>query len=103
MSAVAEIALFPLDKGESVSRHVAAAVRIIMDSGLEYRVGPMGTCIEGEPEEVLDVAKKCMLSICGESERVYMVLKMDYRRKASGMIKSKVESLEKKLGEELKK
>jgi len=48
MSAIAEIAIFPLDKGMHLSRYVDGAIEEIRESGLPYRTGPMGTCVEGD-------------------------------------------------------
>ena len=43
-----ELSMSPMDKGPSVSKWVARSLEIIDRSGLDYRLGPMGTCIEGE-------------------------------------------------------
>jgi uncharacterized protein YqgV (UPF0045/DUF77 family) len=48
MSVIVELALFPLDKGQSVGIYVARAVGIIRASGLACQLTPMGSCIEGE-------------------------------------------------------
>jgi uncharacterized protein (TIGR00106 family) len=98
MSALAELTIFPLDKGESVSPYVANAVRIIESSGLEYQLGPMGTCFEGDWEEVIAVAKESMDSLKNDCSRVYMVLKVDYRAGMDDRMKGKMESVRKILG-----
>ena len=97
MSALASLTIFPVDKGISVSSYVSKAVKIIKNSGLNYELGPMNTCIEGEWNEVMDVVNKCMEIIKSESSRVYMVLNVDYRDGEKGRIKKKVESIENKL------
>ncbi|MCP4136082.1 MAG: MTH1187 family thiamine-binding protein [bacterium] len=98
MSALAELTIFPTDKGESVSKYVAKAVEIIKSSGLDYEMGSMGTCIEGDWDRVMEVITLCMNALKQESSRVYMVLKMDYREGKSGRIKSKIESVNRHLG-----
>ena len=55
-----EFSMTPLTKGESVSKYVARSLDIIDKSGLEYRLNPMGTVIEGEWDEVFDVVRKCL-------------------------------------------
>jgi uncharacterized protein (TIGR00106 family) len=97
MSALAELSIFPLDKGDSLSEYVAEAVKIIESSGLDYSLGPMGTCIEGEWEAVLDCARRCMEAMKKKSNRIYMVMKVDYRADSSGRIEDKVESVKKRL------
>ena len=55
---LATIACFPTDKGKSVSKYVVESIKIIQKSGLDYKVGPMGTTIEGEITRVFNVIKK---------------------------------------------
>ncbi len=100
MSALADLTIFPLDKGESVSSHVAEAVNIIKASGLDYQMGPMSTCFEGDWDEVISVARECMNAMKNHCSRVYMVLKVDYREGMDNRMKGKVDSLKKKLGGE---
>ncbi|TFH38682.1 MAG: MTH1187 family thiamine-binding protein [Chrysiogenales bacterium] len=95
MSAIADLAIFPLDRGESVSSYVAEAVSIIKSSGLDHEIGPMGTCFEGEWDEVVGVAKECMDAMNNECSRVYMVLKVDYRKGMDNRMKGKLESIKK--------
>ena len=54
-----ELSMSPMDQGPSVSKWVARALEIIDRSGLDYRLGPMGTCIEGEWDEVMAVVRRC--------------------------------------------
>ncbi len=98
MSAIAELSIFPLDKGESVSSYVAEAVSIIRSSGLEHEIGPMGTCFEGEWDDVMAVVKECMDAMNNECNRVYMVLKVDYRKGLDNRMKGKLESIKKLMG-----
>ncbi|MBN2158290.1 MAG: MTH1187 family thiamine-binding protein [Spirochaetes bacterium] len=93
MSALAELSIFPLGKGESVSSYVAGAVAVVQSSGLDFQVGPMGTCFEGGWDDVLRVAGECMDSMKNGCNRVYMVLKVDYRADMDNRMKGKVESL----------
>lgn len=37
---------------EDTYAHIDAAIKVIVDSGLRYEVGALGTTIEGEPDEV---------------------------------------------------
>jgi uncharacterized protein (TIGR00106 family) len=97
MSVIVEFSIFPLDKGESLSRHVARALKIIKDSGLPYELNPMGTCVEGEWNEVMALVDRCFQELHKDSGRVYLALKADYRKGPSGRLKSKVESVREKL------
>jgi uncharacterized protein (TIGR00106 family) len=91
-----------MDKGESVGAYVAQVLDVIDKSGLPYKLGPLGTCIEGEWDEVMAVVKQCFDTLAGQSNRVAVTMKMDWRRGRSGSLDAKVESVERKLGRKLK-
>lgn len=97
MSVLVQLTIFPVDKGESLSDHVCTAVQIIKESGLSYELGPMGTSIEGEWEEIQNVVTKCFEALQEKSNRLYMVMTADYRRGANNRITDKVSSIEEKL------
>ncbi len=97
MSVLVDLAMFPTDKGESVSPYVSRIIRIIRDSGLPYRFGPMGTSIEGEWEEVMGLLTRCFEELKKDSNRIYMTMKVDYRKGEGGRIESKMRSVQSKL------
>jgi uncharacterized protein (TIGR00106 family) len=97
MSVIVEFSIFPMDKGESVSKEVARALQVIKNSGLPYELNPMGTCVEGEWQEVMALVDRCFQELQKDSGRVYLALKADYRKGPSGRLKSKVASIESKL------
>lgn len=94
---------FPVGKSESLSADVAEIIKIIDDSGIECQTTAMGTLVEGEWEEVMDLIKKCHHKLRETSTRVYTKISIDDREGASGRIKGKVASVEKRLGREVKK
>jgi len=97
MSVIVELSIFPMDKGESVSRQVSRAIKIIQESGLPHELNPMGTCIEGAWEAVMDVVDRCFQDLKKESNRIYMTIKADYRKGQSGRLKGKVVSIKEKI------
>mgnify|MGYP000449500151 CR=1 FL=1 len=99
MSVLAELSLFPVDKGESLSPYVTRMVRIIKNSGLDYTLHSMGTCLEGEWHQVMDVVNKCFRDLEQDCGRIYLTLKVDYRRGGSNRLVQKVESVQRQLGE----
>jgi uncharacterized protein (TIGR00106 family) len=99
MSVIAELAIFPLDKGESLSAYVIRAVEIITKSGLPHAVTPMGTCIEGRWEEVMDVITQCFRAFEKDCNRVYLTLKIDWRKAEGSRMNQKIASLQSKLAE----
>jgi uncharacterized protein (TIGR00106 family) len=86
--------LFPLGAQGSLSPYVAKAVGVIKDSGLPYQLGPMGTCIEGEWQEVMDVVTRCFNTLKEDQDRVYLTLKVDWRAGRASGLTSKTQSVE---------
>ena len=99
---LAEFSIWPMDKGESVSRYVARAVEIIDKSGLPYRLGPLGTCVEGDYDAVMSVIRACHEALAKDCRRIACTIKMDWRDGHDNMLESKIESVEKELGRKLK-
>ncbi len=97
-----EFSMSPLTKGDSVGKYVAGSLAIIEKSGLDYRLNPMGTVIEGPWDEVLSVVKACLTKMAKECDRVSTIVKIDYRKGATGRLTSKIASVEKHLGKKLK-
>jgi uncharacterized protein (TIGR00106 family) len=98
------VTMTPLGKGESVSKYVAKVVDIVDRSGLPYVITPMGTIIESNSwEEVMPVLEKGFDQIKEECARVSIVIKIDYRKGTSRRLKTKIDSLEKKLDRKLPK
>ncbi len=97
MSVLVELTIFPTDKGESVSPYVTRVVKIINECGLECKLGPMGTCIEGEWDEIMAVVTKCYRALEVDCDRIYMLMKADCRKGAVDRLNGKVHSVESKL------
>lgn len=93
-----EFSITPLGQGESVSAYVTRCVQVVAASGLDYELHAMGTIVEGELDQVLDVMKRCFEELQADCDRITCTAKFDYRRGASGRIRSKVRSVEEKLG-----
>ncbi|MBP1300085.1 MULTISPECIES: thiamine-binding protein [unclassified Curtobacterium] len=83
----------------SVHDAVAAAVRVVRESGLPNRTSSMFTEVEGEWDEVMDVVKRATEAVGAYGTRVSLVLKADVRPGHTGEIDGKLERLEAALGE----
>lgn len=83
----------------SVHDAVAAAVRIVRESGLPNQTDSMFTTLEGEWDEVFDVIKRATAAVATFGSRVSLVLKADIRPGRSGELTGKLERLEKALDE----
>lgn len=97
-----EFSMSPMDKGESVGKYVARSLEIIDKSGVDYRLNPMGTVLEGEWDRVFDVVKSCFERMSQDCNRITATIKVDYRKGHTGRLTGKVASVEKQLGRKLK-
>jgi uncharacterized protein (TIGR00106 family) len=82
------------DEQGSVSEAVAAAVRVVRESGLPNETSSMFTTIEGEWDEVFAVVKRAVEAVGQFSPRTSLVLKADVRPGATGQMQAKVERVE---------
>lgn len=69
---------------------VAAAVRVVRESGLPNRTSSMFTEIEGEWDEVMDVVKRATFEAGRYGSRVSLVLKADIRPGHVGELDGKI-------------
>jgi uncharacterized protein (TIGR00106 family) len=96
-----EFSVSPFDKGESLSKYVARSLDIIDKSGVTYQLTPMGTVLEREWDEVMEVVRRCFERMREDCNRISVSIKVDYREGKSGRLKGKIESVEKRLGRKL--
>jgi uncharacterized protein (TIGR00106 family) len=82
------------DDTGSVSEAVAAAVRVVRESGLPHETTSMFTSIEGEWDECMAVVKRAVDAVAAYGPRVGLVLKADIRPGHTGEMTGKVERLE---------
>lgn len=99
MSVIVNLALFPTDKGTSVSPYVARAVKAIEESGLPYDLHSMGTCIEGEWDEVMSLVGRCFKELEKDCDRIYLTLTADWRKGGPGRMESKVAAVKEQLAD----
>jgi uncharacterized protein (TIGR00106 family) len=96
-----DFSIFPVDHGASLSAYVARAVDLVDQSGLPYRMGPMGTTVEGEYDECMALVQRCFEAMSQDSDRVILQVKVDYRRGRDGALQSKTKAVEGHLGRKL--
>ena len=63
----------------------------------------MGTVIEGELDELLEVLRQCFEAMQADCDRITCTAKFDYRKGSRGRLETKVKSVEQKLGRPLRK
>ena len=94
---VCEFSIVPIGAGESLSAYVARCERIVRESGLPHRLTAMGTIIEGEWDDVLDVIRRCHMAVRADNRRVSTLIRIDDREGPRGRLEQKVRSVEEKL------
>ncbi|MDY7019682.1 MAG: MTH1187 family thiamine-binding protein [Chloroflexota bacterium] len=98
--AIAEISIIPIGtKNPSVSRHVAAAIKVLQcEKNVKYELTAMGTIVEGNLDNIIRVAKKMHEEAFGDGvARVLTSIKIDDRRDKHHNIEAKICSLKEKL------
>jgi uncharacterized protein (TIGR00106 family) len=99
MSVLMEFAMFPTDKGESVSSYVSEVIDMIRNTGYPYKLTAMGTIIETENiQEALEVINKAYNILEPHSKRIYSTVKFDIRKNSQNRLEGKIKSVEEKIG-----
>lgn len=100
MSILVSFAMFPTDKGDSVSPYVSRILKMFKESDVDYKLSAMGTVFETETmSEALHVINKAY-DLLEDCSRVYSVVNIDARKdKPKGRIKAKIDSIQSNIGE----
>lgn len=96
MTTIAAFSVTPLGLGEGVGEAVAAAVRVVRESGLPNETNAMFTNVEGSSvAEVLAVVGRAVDAVAELAPRVSVVVKIDHRPGApAGAMRAKVERID---------
>lgn len=100
MSVLMSYAMFPTDKGSSVSEFVSKVIKMVSESGYNYKLTAMGTIIETETlDQALEMVRKSYKVLEPYSERVYSTVTFDIQtNKPMGRLSGKIKSIENKIG-----
>jgi len=99
---LAGFSIAPFGVGDKLSKYVAGVLNIIDRSGLDYRLGPMQTCVEGDFNRVIKVITNCHKYMIKQAPRVLTHITIDDRRGRTGRITGKIKDVEKILGRKLR-
>lgn len=101
MSVLMEFAMFPTDRGESVSQEVSQIIKTIKAKTNQYQLTPMGTVVEtdsfDEAVEILSMCNKTLENL--GAKRIYSSVKFDIRPGKNNRLTTKIQSIENKIGE----
>ena len=100
---LAEFSIIPIGSGSSIGDQLAIALRVVDESGMPYKVNPMGTVVEGEWDDIINLVKRCHDEIMKKEERVLISISIDDRKGKPNRIEEKVASVERRIGKALNK
>jgi uncharacterized protein (TIGR00106 family) len=100
-SVLLEMAMFPTDQGESKSEYVSQVIKMIKESGANYQLTAMGTIVEFDNiDDALKLVKDSYETLENLGcNRVYSTLKFDIRNNRENRLKTKIEAVEKQIGD----
>lgn len=98
--AIAAVSISPVGEGTSVSRYVAAALRVARaQDRVRVRLDPMFTTLEGEIDDIFALVRRMQEAVFEAGAlRVGTVLKIDDRRDRTASMEGKLRSVEESLG-----
>jgi uncharacterized protein (TIGR00106 family) len=100
---LAELSVIPLGTGTSLSEELAEILKLVDASGLAYQLTPSGTCIEGDWDAVMRVARQCHDHARSVSPHVITTVMIEDEQGATNKITSNVAAIEDRLGRKLKR
>lgn len=98
MNVMVDLCVVPIGVGVSVSEYVAECERVIAAAGLEHRLHPYGTVIEGEWEAVFATVRACHERVHAMgAPRVFTSLKVGTRTDREQTMQDKIDSVRRRL------
>lgn len=93
---LAQLSVFPVGEGTSLSRFVKKGIQVIKDSGYTYKIGGLSTAIETpDIDSLFDLIKKVRQAHLDEgAQRVLIDLKIDDRHDKNATLNSKISSVD---------
>jgi uncharacterized protein (TIGR00106 family) len=99
--AIVAVSISPIGEGTSVSRHVAAALRVAREqTRVKVRLDSMFTTLEGDLDDVMALVRRMQEAVFeAGATRVSSVIKVDDRRDRPAGMEDKVMAVEQLLEE----
>ncbi len=100
---VVNFSIVPIGNGSNLSTHIAEILKIVDESGLNYKLHAMGTILEGEWDKIFTLIEKCHKNMLQKSDRVLTTITIDDHNGKTNRITGKVESVERKACKKLER
>ena len=94
---LAEFTIYAMD-GTHMSRDVAQVIEVLEAAGVEYRLGPLATALEGDWEQVMSAIHHCHAAMREQHPRVITTITIDDRKDEPHHLDEMVSVVEKHLG-----
>lgn len=93
--AIVEFTIVPLGTGDtSISDYVADCHKVLITSNLNYQLTAMGTIVEGELSDIMEVIMKMHeVPFENKAKRVSTTIKIDDRRDKTATMEKKVDAV----------
>lgn len=98
---LAEFSIYPMAT-EHMSRDVAKVIETLESTGLTYHLGPMGTTVEGNWDQVMTAIQRCHHVVALNHDRVVTTIVIDDRKNQPHRLAEMISSVEQKLGHKVK-
>lgn len=98
---LAEFSIYPLG-AEHLSKDLAKVIDVLDDTGVDYRLGPMSTTVEGGWEHVIATIRRCHDAVAAGHERVITTITVDDRKRQPHHLTEMITSVEHRLGRQAK-
>jgi uncharacterized protein (TIGR00106 family) len=97
-----ELSINPLGRGTHLSKDLAEILKLVDDSKLSYSLTPFGTCIEGDWEEIMELAKRCHQKARSLSSHVMTTIRIEDEEGATDKLNENIAAVERAAGRSLK-
>jgi len=98
-----ELSINPLGRGTHLSHDLAEILKTVDESGLKYCLTPLGTCIEGEWDEVMALVKRCHQQERTRSKHVLTTVRIEDEDGATDKLNANIASVERAVGHQLRR
>lgn len=93
---MAEFAVLPINKSH-LSSSVATAIDELKKCQVHFQLGPMGTSLEGTPDQVFLALRKCYEKLSHSDGRIFMTITLDSRETKASSLAEVVSAVESQL------
>jgi len=96
-NALIEFSVIPIGADEHLSGSVARCTQKIRASGIKSELHAMGTNLEGDLDQCMDLIRQCLEEVMQDAPRASATIKVDLRADGETDMKKRVQSVEDKV------